>query len=253
MAKGKPGADSSNLVTVEISGQGLIQLARSLFNEFPVFWGRYFTSTSASGSVEYRHRKENQPLRDNSIRVLPIARQTKRVKGSLDDGSNDAQANAEDIIETFGSDYLASQGGRFFVFLDVEGSPSLSQSYYTGWAQALKARSSAITNSAVTLLPCVYATQSDTTTWAAVAAAANAGVECNGAWVARWRHHGCAPLDEWDDSLVNPPVRILCPVLIWQYADDCYGGNGFDCSQTNPAIDLDRDLLNHLILPPSVS
>jgi hypothetical protein len=253
MAKGKPGADSSNLVTAQIDGQGLIQLACDLFGEFPVLWGRYFTSTSTSGNVEYQHRKENQPLRDKGIRVLPIARQTKRVEGSLDEGSSDAKANADDIIATFGSDYLASQGGRFFVFLDVEGTPSLSVPYYTGWAQTLRAHSATITNSDVILLPCVYATQNDSPTWTTVATAANAGVECNGAWIARWRHHGCAPLDDWDDNVVNPTVPIPCPVLIWQYADACHGGNGFDCSQTKPGIDLNKDLLNQLILPPPAS
>jgi hypothetical protein len=86
MAKGRPGSDSSTLATSQINGQGLIQLARDLFGEFPVFWGRYFTSTSAAGNVEYRHRKENQPLRENGIRVLTIARQTKNVNSSLDVG-----------------------------------------------------------------------------------------------------------------------------------------------------------------------
>ncbi len=250
MAKGQPGADSADIVTAEIDGQRLIELARVLFGQFPVFWGRYFTSTSASGNVEYRHLKENQPLRDNNIRVLPITRQTRRVKGSQNDGSNDAQANADDIIETFGSEYLAAQGGEFFVFLDVEGSPSLSQAYYTGWAQTLAAHSSARTGGAAILRPCIYAPQGDRATWQAVADAGNAGVDCRGAWIARWRHNGCATLDDWDDNLVSPVIPIPCRVLVWQYANDCHGATGFDCSQTNPAIDLNDDLLNHLILPP---
>src|SRR5713101_9093673 len=111
MAKGQPGADSADIVTAEIDGQRLIELARVLFGQFPVFWGRYFTSTSASGNVEYRHLKENQPLRDNNIRVLPIARQTNRVSGTHSEGSADAEKNADDLLATFGADYLASQGG----------------------------------------------------------------------------------------------------------------------------------------------
>ncbi len=80
--------------------------------------------------MEYRHLKENRILRENGIRVLPIARQTKRFDGDQALGSVDAHANAHDILVTFGSDYLQTLGGKFFVFLDVEGAPSLSQAYY---------------------------------------------------------------------------------------------------------------------------
>jgi len=78
MPKGRLGADSSMLVTTQIAGKTLVQLAVELYGEPPVFWGRYFTSTSTGGNVEYRHLKENQILRNNNIRVLPIARQTRR-------------------------------------------------------------------------------------------------------------------------------------------------------------------------------
>jgi|SRR5215470_3062065 len=252
MAKGKPGADSSVLVTSQIGGKPLVELAIELYGEAPAFWGRYFTSASTGGNVEYRHLKENRILRENGIRVLPIARQTKRVDGDGAAGAADASANAHDILATFGADYLKGLGGEFYVFLDVEGAPSLSQAYFTGWANALTGESSGATGGAVTLLPCVYATRFDSVTWSAVAAAGSAGVDCGGAWVARWTHHGCHVLDEWDDIGVLPDVSIPCPVLCWQYADDCHGGSGFDCSQTNPAIDID-DLLSHLILPPETS
>jgi hypothetical protein len=252
MAKGKPGVDSSALVTTQISGQGLIQLAQALYGEMPVFWGRYFTSTSGS-SAEYRHLKENQPLRDNQICVLPIARQTGNVNGTQAQGSADAERNADDLIATFGAPYLATLSGQFYMFLDVEGNPSLSQAYYTGWAQTLVDHSASTTGGAVLILPCVYATRSDNPTWSALAAAVAAGATCLGAWIARWPIPGCQPLPEWSDALVNPTVPIPCPVLIWQYANDCQGGGGFDCSETNPNIDLDTDLLQHLILPPDMT
>jgi len=66
MAKGKPGVDSSVIVTTQVGGTGLIDLAKALYGDTPVFWGRYFTSTSTGGTVEYRHLKENQALRDNN-------------------------------------------------------------------------------------------------------------------------------------------------------------------------------------------
>jgi hypothetical protein len=102
MAKGRPGADSSVLVTHQIQGKTLVQLASELFGAPPILWGRYFTSASTTGDVEYRHLQENQILRDHNIRVLPIARQTKRVSGSQALGSADAAQNVEDLILTFG-------------------------------------------------------------------------------------------------------------------------------------------------------
>jgi hypothetical protein len=250
MAKGSPGADSSAPVNTQIGGKTLVQLATDLYGSKPTFWGRYFTSTSSTGTVEYRHRKENRILRDNNIRVLSIARQTKNVNGTQADGSSDAEDNAEDVITTFGADYLASIGGSFYVFLDVEGAPSLAQAYYSGWAQTLVGHSMDFSKGKVQLLPCVYATQSDDVTWHAVVDAATANVSCNGAWIARWRRHGCSGLLEWDDDIVLPNVDLPCSVLLWQYADDCHGGGGFDCDQTNPGLDLEKDILNRLILPP---
>jgi hypothetical protein len=253
MAKGKAGADSAVPVTSQIQGKNLIQCAEDVFGAAPVLWGRYFTSTSTSGDVEYRHLKENQILRQKNVRVLPIARQTKRVGGTQAQGSLDAEANVEDLIITFGRDYLSSQGGKFFMFLDVEGAPSLSAAYYMGWAQTLVSHSAAITNNGVQLLPCVYATQLDDPTWQAVASCAEQGVQCGGAWVAHWVHRGCHNLDDWQDAAVTPKTALPCKVLLWQYADDCFGGTGFDSNQTNPGIDLEHEFLARLILPPDMT
>lgn len=251
MAQGAPGADSATLVTDQIDGRNLIQLASDLFGRTPAIWGRYFTSVATTGVVEYRHLRENQPLRDAGIRVVPIARQTKNVNGSIADGSADAAANAEDLIETFGADYLASLGGQCVMFLDVEGAPSLTASYYRGWAATLAAHSQEFSNGKVTILPCVYATQGDDATWQAVAAAIGPAVGFYGAWVARWRVRGCNGLLEWDDTLVRPAsLPSQLKILMWQYSDECHGGGGFDCNQTNPSLDLQQDLLNKCILPP---
>jgi len=252
MAKGPPGADSSVGVNNQINGKTLVQLATDFYGTEPVFWRRYFTSTSDVGNVEYRHRKENRILTESGIPVLPIARQTKHVDGTRALGSSDAEQNSEDLITTFGEDYLASLGGVFYMFLDVEGSPSLSQAYYSGWAHTLVSHSLDFSEGEVRILPCIYATQADDDTWQAMAAAADTpGVSCSAAWVARWRSHGCAPLPDWSDDIVQPDVDLPCPVLVWQYADDCNGGGGFDCDQTNPSIDLKKDLLDRLILPPA--
>jgi len=249
MAIGSPGADSSNLVTRLIGGKPMVDVAAELLGQMPVLWGRYFTSVATSGLVEYRARRENQALRDRNIRVLPIARQTKHVDGTQADGSADAQLNAEDLIKTFGVSYLQSQGGRFIMFLDVEGTPSLSTDYYLGWARTLVDHSQSFSDGSVTIFPGVYATQGDDTTWRAVAEAGQRGVQSQGAWVARWRVRGCGLPLEWDPHIVLPRVKIPCEVLLWQYADECHGGDGFDINETNPNIDLEG-ILSQCVLPP---
>src|SRR5215468_2860301 len=248
MAIGSPGADSSNLVTRLINGRPMVDVATDLFGRTPVLWGRYFTSAATSGLVEYRAHRENQALRDRNIRVLPIARQTKHVDGAHAEGSVDARLNAEDLIKTFSASYLKSIGGEFLMFLDVEGTPSLSADYYTGWAKTLVDHSQSFSHGAVKILPGVYATQGDDATWQAVATASQRGVQSHGAWVARWRIRGCGrPLD-WDPRIVMPRVRLPCDVLLWQYADECHGGDGFDCNETNPHIDLDDIILSRCVL-----
>ena len=107
-----------------------LDLATETFGETPSFWGRYFTSAATTGLVEYRQLKEGQLLRDRDIRVLPIARQTKRVAGTAAQGTADAKLNAKDVLLTFGGDYLKSLGGKFLMFLDVESTPPLALSYY---------------------------------------------------------------------------------------------------------------------------
>ena len=135
----------------------------------------------------------------------------------------------------------------------MEGSPSLSLSYYTGWANTLIAYSSSMTGGGVQILPCVYGTRSDNTTWQNVGAACKQGVDCRGIWVARWVQHGCNKPVDWNDATVTPAIPLPCEVMIWQYSDDCHGGAGFDCDEVNPNIDLKSDLLNQLILPPCLN
>lgn len=125
------------LSRVQIGGKTLVDLATETLGEKPAFWGRYFTSAASTGVVEYRHLKEGQLLREKDIRVLPIARQTKRVHGTTAQGTVDAKLNAKDVLLTFGTDYLKSLGGKFLMFLDVESTPPLSLAYYKGWATTL--------------------------------------------------------------------------------------------------------------------
>jgi hypothetical protein len=249
VANGLPGVDSSVPVTSQLQGQDLIQLAISQFNAVPAFWGRYFTSPQTVGNVEYRHALESAALNAAGIPVLPIAHQTLKVGSTAVQGAADAAANAADLLATFGADALAAQGNTFFMFLDVEGKPSLSVDYYTAWAQALAQTSSDATGGRVTLRPCIYAARGDNPTWQALAQAMANGADCGGAWIARYPDGGCAAVPDWDDALVTPATGAPCPILAWQYAGDCAGGS-LDFSQTNPALDPLATLLNFLVLPP---
>ncbi|MGH9827434.1 MAG: hypothetical protein ACREDR_29760 [Blastocatellia bacterium] len=244
MAIGMLGADSYCEVT-----ESLVQTATSVLGSTPLFWGRYFTSPTTSSAAEYKHSVESPILAENNIRLLPIARQTDNVGGNEQTGIDDAQNNISDLFATFTVDYLAASSNQILMFLDVEGSPSLSLEYYNGWATTISAYSSSQSNGRVAVLPCVYGAHSDTNTWNVLSQAVGSGIACNGAWIARYYYSGCGAHD-WDDSIIMPAVSIPCPVFIWQYQQNCPDSNGIDCDQTNPSVDGQSQLVNRLILVP---
>jgi hypothetical protein len=248
MAQGNPGADSMSPVTTR-----LIQAATNLYGTTPVFWGRYFTSPTTTGTAEYHHATENPPLNAAGIRVLPIARQTANVGGDQSQGQADGTANAQDFVDTFGVAELTAQGGQFIMVLDVEGNPDLTPDYYTGWTQGLISTANAMSNNAVQMLPCLYASHGDTGTWNALQTAMDAGAPCSGVWMARYmKSLVSGQMGDWSDSTVTPisPSPFPATILAWQYAENCLSGT-IDCSQTNPGIDLENDLLQFLVLPPA--
>jgi hypothetical protein len=254
MAKGRPGADSTTQVNESIDGENIIDQAINLFGEVPLFWGRYFKSLRRLSDYEYIHRDESPLLAARRIRVLPIAQQTPNVGGTEQQGGLDAQGNVEDFIASFNADYLAQQGTEFLMFLDVEPSHPLSEDYYLGWAQAVLSHSLSLSNDRFRVVPAVYLNRHDPTTWRAlVRAVDDGGAICGGVWVASYGNPprpGCTSLIEWDNDAVQPPnLTLPFKVLIWQYTEECHGGDGFDCNETNPNIDLDGDLLSKLIIP----
>jgi hypothetical protein len=253
MAKGRPGADSTILVTAK-----LVDTATKTIGQQPVFWGRYFKNKSRSKAPEYLHKKEDPVLAQFGIRLLPIAQQTAHVSGSEAQGQADAIDNVEDLLATFDQSLLVEQGGEFLMFLDVEGlpdegNPSLSVDYFRGWGTTLVDHSRAQTGDAVTILPCVYARSLDNDTWNNLIAAGQQGVQCHGAWVARFRGGTCEMRD-FDAKFALPSGLngdLPFDVLIHQYEENCAKGV-IDCDQTNPDIDdIDSALLSRLILPPT--
>jgi hypothetical protein len=217
----------------------------------PAYWGRYFSGIDYTGGGEYRRRLENNVLRHNGIRVLPIGRFTTRVGLGKAEGTRDGRDQAEDLIVTFGEDYLRSQGGEFYFFLDVEPTHPLSTDYYMGWSEAVKKISSK-----VRVLPCVYLNSEDATTSNALKNAMRLGAECHGLWVARYGSRfrkPSIPLPplEFDATEAKPKTDVPCPVLLWQYAGEIGAREDLDFNVTNPEIDYDL-FLSRLVLPQRI-
>lgn len=256
--RGRPGADSNDLVTSTAQGKSLLERAHALFGEDPAFWGRYFKGPGNPSSEQYQADEENEPLRKRGIRVLPIARQTKEVGGTENQGRKAAIANADAIIEAFGAEYLKGLGGGFYVFLDVEPSHPMSRQYYTGWAESLITHSRDELGGKAGFQPCVYLNCSDKTTCKAIEAALKNGVPCLGVWIARYpishSYTTCVSPQDWDEDLIRPETPLTPPILAWQYVGDCYGPNEhkagpLDGNQVNPDPAIQDALLEHLILP----
>jgi hypothetical protein len=234
------GTDSLSRVT---SGSYITQ-ATNLLNSKPVFWGRYFSGLSYTGTGEY-FAQENQVLRANNIRVLPVGRYTTRVGLGQAEGRQDGAEQAADFLGKLGESYLQSQGGEFYFFLDVELSDPLSTNYYVGWSQAVRSASSR-----VKLLPCVYLNANDATTSRALSSAIAAGAVCSGLWIAYYLYYQTDAIATtlFDGNRAAPATSVAAPVLLWQYAGDIAGT--YDFSVSNSALDA-QTLLRRLALPPA--
>ena len=257
MARGKSGADSNGLVTdIAYDDKNLLQAAIKLMGETPVFWGSYFKGPHNSSHEQYQPALENETLNSNSIKLLPLARQTDQVHGSEAQGQQAARNNVEALFAAFSVHELASQGGSFYMFLDTEPRPrpALSINYYTGWAKTVVSYSRENSAGRVTILPGVYLNHNNIATCNAITAAVqNNGAECHGVYVARYLRDKlpCPQPVDWNESHIHPEVPLPCKVLIWQYAGDCFDAGLLDGNQVNPAIDLLSEFLDKLILPPS--
>ena len=235
----------------QVESSTMIQEAQKFMGTAPRFWGRYFQGVPGDG--EYIHKQENRPLYDAGIRVLPISRQTDQVDAKYEDGVRLGTSHAKDVLDTFGEDYLALQGG-FYFFLDVENQdPSLSKEFYKGWSEAVIQASSK-----VKVLPCVYLNRSDETTLRNLSAAMKEGAHCLGLWLACY--YETCQISPWnrDEVKIDPPVP--CKVLLHQYVgniDPITGKVGddrtgiYDFSQINPFLDEPNLVIERLISPPA--
>ena len=192
------GADSLSAVT-----SSLLQSAGAVLGDIQ-FWGRYFTSPTSS---PYSPSKENKLLHDRGIRVLPLGRQTNHVNGTEDTGFADGQNNAQAVFHAFGKSYLESQGGVFYLFLDVENKPTLSADYWRGWTRGIAA---ATEGTNVTFLPALYTNQCSPDTWNGLSAAMATGAPCEALYVAHWMQSAPKPFPPppWKESYVTPTTPI---------------------------------------------
>jgi hypothetical protein len=154
----------------------------------------------------------------------------------------------DDLIETFGADYLAGIGQEFLMFLDVEGSPpsnpSLSAAYYQGWAQTLASYSQQKAAGRFTILPAVYASRDDTPTWQTLEQDV---APCHAIWIAAYGTNS-PQLPIWNVSQATPQgTQLTCPVLAWQYAGNLGPDQSLDCNLSNP---FEFGFMEKLITPP---
>jgi len=215
-----------------------VALAKTLLKQKPMFWGRYITFRGDADPGQYQRSTEKQLFADNGIRLIPYARQTPHVGEGAARGTSDGVRNAEAFVGALGADLLKAQGGKFYIFLDVEPETPMSKEYYAGWSAALVTRGKALSGNAVELLPCVYLNTRDKPTLNALNAAVAAGSRCEGVTVARYfapeKHNYPGPFD-WDDDFTKPLVALTTPIIAWQYIGNFQ--NLLDAAQSNPAVD----------------
>jgi hypothetical protein len=220
----------------------------------PLFWGRYFYAPgqiNAAGKRDTHYAStENALLRAHKIRVLPIARQTTHV-GQASEAENDAKNNVAAIFEVFPAQYLSGADPDILVFLDVEQGTPLAAAYYETWSATIMAEAERISNGRVRFHPAIYASHADEDTWRALKRAMDAGVPCDGVWMARYYYPTPVP-KPWNDKLTTPNVALVCPILAWQYwesPDHAPPTMNFD---TNLASSTHADMLmDRLVMPPS--
>jgi hypothetical protein len=147
----------------------------SYLGQAPAFWGRYFYAPGQINSEGHKDSHysaaENEFLRSNGIRVLPLARQTGHVSTDSATGSIDARHNVDAIFEAFPVAYLAGADPSALVFLDVEPEGPLNPDYYAGWSSTISSYSARISGGSVKLKPAIYANMHDDPTWSALARA----------------------------------------------------------------------------------
>jgi len=148
------------------------------------------------------------------------------------------------VLDAFGIEWMAQNGGTYHFYLDAESGKPLSVEFYTGWAEAVRSYSRSRSANKVTLEPCVYLNANDGNTLRTLRKAMeDNGARCLGLWVAGYMHFDnsrCPRPGEWEDNAVKLASPVEAPIRIWQYCGDCYAkwnkpDRVLDVNQLNPA------------------
>jgi len=250
MSRGRFATDSLAYTDRMIDGRSITAIAAEHLKETPAFWGRYFKRPGYAR--DYSAHRESAVLHREGIRLLPIARQTPRVAGTIEDGLADGDRNADAFISAMGVEHLAKHGRDLLMFLNVESTgqdhPALSLPYFIGWSNALAQRSAERSGGRFAILPAVYCRTSSEPTWRVLAHAADLGHPVAGVWIVRARRGACDSLPDWDPGFFLPSVALPCPIMAWQFAVGCYRST-LDFSMVNPAPDVAEGLLSKLVIP----
>ena len=225
----------------------LFREASARMGQAPCFMGRYFHGEKNT-APEYNNATGEPDFAKFQLRVLPVLRQTNRVGLGVAEGKFDGAGNARDILDAFGEDYLRETCGNVRTWLDVEGDgvSHLSRDYWLGLCEGLASISDIF-------WPCIYGPAWDAKTWAALAAALDAGAKCYGAWLTAPYKGGYAKAHEpmqWTPSMLKAyPLAARVKPMVWQYA--FYGD--FDANLVNPELADASGFLKTLVLPPEAA
>ena len=247
-AVGLLGADSSTPVTA-----AALASAKARLGSMPRFWGRYFKGPGNQDPSQYQRSLEAGLLRRNDIRVVPVARQTPLVGGSIAEGRRDGLRNGAAVLAGFGARHLSRMKKGVLVFLDVEPEHSLSREYFAGWSEGLIAAGGiAMSTDAllavpeVRFLPGVYMKPSkDPKSLDELVKAVDDGAACHGVWISRQHVVGCDRIRDWNATFVIP--RGLPPSIpVWlTQCDDRLRGSRLRHGEPRPR----GRMLERLVLP----
>lgn len=247
MTIGPLGVDATHPVNTN-----LLEYAKEMTNGVATpFFGRYFKGPGNPETIQYQPKIENSILHAAGVKLLPYARQTNHVNGSLALGQADGQHNVDAYFAAIPAAAVAAQGGEAFIFLDIEPGNDASEDYYLGWAQTVVSHSQAASAGAAKLLPCAYLNRANNVpSLSRIQQAMGKGAECHGIMVAAYMGKGGTTpptIYDWTDARTKPPVNIGVPIIAWQWWDTYRGS--LDGVQFNPA--LGTAPLGKLLVPPA--
>jgi len=206
MGQRSTGADSFSQVT-----PALIAARRTSLVTLPVL-GSLFQKPTAPGRPSIVTTTKIRCWRTPISNFLSIWPSRPGTSTATRLGRRRRSGNAADFLATFPR-IFGGAGGQFFMFLDVEGlpqqgNPSLSLSYYTGWAQTACGFSQKPKQQRGYLATVYLRANRRQCHRKRLVAANNNGIKCHGAWVARITHRRLARRGTLNRISALPNVQL---------------------------------------------